>query len=209
MASSNKPTAVHFWLILTSMTTLGLAISTYFGFKGKSEEAAKAAAASAEATSANGNLATAQGDLAKALQLLGTDPASYVAAEEGMRKAMTSLGKNHEKQTVLATLEAMRAGMDSLDKDLIQSRKNEQDLKTQILNLRSESRRSSMRRITPSRNPSNSSSRLRRSRTRLSRSATRRSHSSRKTFSASRSTRSRFARRPTRWKRNSTPRLLR
>jgi hypothetical protein len=136
MASSNKPTAVHFWLILTSMTTLGLAISTYFGFKGKSEAAAEAAAAKADATSASGNLATAQGDLAKALQLLGTDPASYVAAEEGMRKAMTSLGKNQEKQTVLATLEAMRTAMDSLEKDIVQGRANEQTLKNEILTLR-------------------------------------------------------------------------
>jgi uncharacterized protein YpmS len=136
MASSNRPTAVHFFLILTGMATLGLTVSTIFGFKGRNEERAKAEAAANSESQANATLATTQADLNKAMQLLGTDPTSYQAADEGMRKAMATLGKNQEKPTVLATLEAMRAALDSLEAEVLTAKSTLQTTQQEILTLR-------------------------------------------------------------------------
>src|SRR5690349_12194560 len=101
MASSNKPTAVHFTLIFAAMAIIVLVLTTYFGYSGKGEAEVKATAAQNKEAETARALATTTGELNKALQLLGADQASYPAAEEGIKTAMQKLGVNQEKQTVL------------------------------------------------------------------------------------------------------------
>jgi len=113
-SSSSKPTGVHFALIFFVMATLILGILYYlFGIRRLQEERAKADQATASASKANTDFAAASEHRTRAMQTFGVPGASYDEAENGLKTQMTTLGVNQEKQTVLATLEALRGAYDT------------------------------------------------------------------------------------------------
>src|SRR5690606_24846633 len=63
MAASNKPTAVHFTAVFFGMTTLILAVTTYLGYKERSEAVAAAQTANDNVANAESNLSNAISDL--------------------------------------------------------------------------------------------------------------------------------------------------
>jgi hypothetical protein len=118
MASGSKPTGIHFLSIFFGMGFLVCLVLAVMFYRKGSELEAKATDAAAKESKASGDLQTASQDLSQAMQLLGGPQTQATENREVMRQQLATLGAGQAKQTVEATLVAMRTALDEANTEI-------------------------------------------------------------------------------------------
>jgi hypothetical protein len=134
-SSSSKPTGVHFALIFTCIAMMFLLGWAVLEHKWRSEAAADLITAKAEQSKASGEANTLNQDLQDAMTVIGAPKPLWVESKDVLTTALKTQGVEQETQTVIATLESLRAGLDAANQENLTLKQDLQKMSTDMLAL--------------------------------------------------------------------------
>jgi len=117
MASSSNDSGLKITVAIMSTIALGSLIWGFVSYRDKTELSQKMTAAGNEASEAKSQASSVQTTNSEILTTIG-GPGTWNESKETLLKAMQVQGVNNAKQTVLATIEAMRGSLDASQKEL-------------------------------------------------------------------------------------------
>ncbi len=144
MASSDKPTAVHFTLIFFVMATLILAVTTYLNYRDLSVATAEKVTLQNDLSAANTGIANRIAEIDALKAKLGYNfedvgaPGQPNTVLGQLETDLTSIGRDLQEPTVSATGLALRAEIENLKAQLAATQQAQQQVEDQLLAVRSQ-----------------------------------------------------------------------
>ncbi|MCA9024155.1 MAG: hypothetical protein KDA86_02965 [Planctomycetaceae bacterium] len=143
MASSDKPTAVHFTLIFFVMATLILAVMTYLNWRDLKDVNASLETTKADLGKANTGIANRIAEIDAMKEALGYNfPDVGAAGSAGtvlgqLSTDLASFGRDLQEPTVAATAVALRTRISQLESELLSTQQSLEEVQSQLLAVQS------------------------------------------------------------------------
>jgi hypothetical protein len=143
-ASSNKPTAVHYSLIVFVMMSIILGVFVYMGYRDLGQARKDEETAKAESQKANTDLRKTIDDLDQLKKTLGllqdvtvdsTNPDNPNSVVGGVKRAMVDQGQTEAESTLVGTVAKLRTALDTAKADLASKTAALQTTEQQMLGL--------------------------------------------------------------------------
>jgi len=143
MASSDKPTAVHFTLIFFVMVTLILAVMTYLNYRDLTDVSVQKDALQNEVSSANTGIANRIAEIEAMKAALGYNfPDVGATGQPGtvlgqLATDLETVGRDLQEPTVAATGVALRAKISQVEAELASTQQSLEEVQSQLLAVQS------------------------------------------------------------------------